>query len=99
MASRGRVRHYSTEEGWGILDSDDTPGGCLVRVLDIHTPSGTLSAGEDVDFEWEPLPPGVQENLFRSSALSVRPVGVAVEHPPVADDRPRFRGGSWTWKA
>jgi hypothetical protein len=35
------VRHYSTEEGWGILDSDDTPGGCLVRVLDIHTPSGT----------------------------------------------------------
>ena len=65
MASRGRVRQYSVDEGWGILDSDDTPGGCLVRVLDIHTPSGTLSVGEEVDFEWEPLPPGVEEELFR----------------------------------
>lgn len=99
MASRGRVRQYSVEEGWGILESDDTPGGCLVRVLDLRTQSGTLSAGEEVDFEWESLPPGVEEELFRFSALSVRPAGAAIEPPPVADDRPKFVGGSWTWKA
>ncbi|WP_179276306.1 hypothetical protein [Rhodococcus sp. 06-235-1A] len=34
--SRGRVRRYAVEEGWGIIDSDDTPGGCLIQAL--HNP-------------------------------------------------------------
>lgn len=97
MTSRGRVRQYSTKEGWGVIDSADTLGGCLVQVLSVYTPSGTLSAGDEVDFEWEPLPPGVDEKLFRSSANFVRPAGSVFEPPPVNDDRPKFMGGSWTW--
>lgn len=85
--------------GGGIIDSDATPGGCLVQVLTIHTASGTLTAGEEVDFESEPLPAGVEEESFRFAALSVRPAGSDVEPPAVADDRPRFTGGSWTSKS
>ena len=98
--SRGRVRRYAVEEGWGIVDSDDTPGGCLVQVLDIHTPTGTISAGDEVDFEWEPLPRGVDEELFRYATLSVRRAGTANSPPPALDDdRPKFIGESWTWKS
>ncbi|MEH6796047.1 MAG: hypothetical protein V7694_18115 [Rhodococcus sp. (in: high G+C Gram-positive bacteria)] len=97
--SRGRVRRYAVDEGWGIIDSDDTPGGCLIQVLNIHTPSGTLNAGDEVDFEWEPLPQGVEEELFRAAAVSVRRAGAAKEPPPDRDnDRPKFIGGAWTWK-
>lgn len=56
MTSRGRVRQYSAKEGWGVIDSADTPGGCLVQVLSTYTPSVALSAWDEVDFEWEPLP-------------------------------------------
>ncbi|QII03733.1 cold shock domain-containing protein (plasmid) [Rhodococcoides fascians A21d2] len=100
MTSRGRVRQYSTKEGWGIIDSVDTPGGCLIQILSIHTPTGTLTAGEEVDFEWVPLPAGVEEELFKYAALSARPAG-APHHPPPArkDDHPGFIGGAWTWKS
>jgi CspA family cold shock protein len=99
MTDRGRVRRYSVDEGWGIIESDATPGGCLVQVLSIHTASGTLTAGEEVDLGSEPLPTGVEEESFRFAALSVRPAGSDVEPPAVAADRPRFTGRSWTSKS
>jgi CspA family cold shock protein len=31
MANPGVVRTYDTDEGWGIIDGPDVPGGCWVH--------------------------------------------------------------------
>ncbi len=54
MASRGRVREWHPDEGWGVVDSPDTPGGCWasfshVTSADFYVPS----AGDAVWLEWE----------------------------------------------
>jgi CspA family cold shock protein len=54
MTSRGTVREWHAEEGWGVIDSADTPGGCWAHfsaVLD----SGfrALDTGAAVTFTFE----------------------------------------------
>jgi CspA family cold shock protein len=54
MESRGTVREYDTEAGWGVIDSPDTPGGCWVHFSAIEAPGyRALAPGEPVSFEWE----------------------------------------------
>ena len=31
MTSSGRIRSFDDEEGWGVIESPDTPGGCWVH--------------------------------------------------------------------
>lgn len=31
MASEGTVREWNDSEGWGVIDSGETPGGCWVH--------------------------------------------------------------------
>ncbi|MHA7240489.1 S1 domain-containing protein [Arthrobacter sp. TMS1-12-1] len=53
MTTRGVVRFWPSDEGWGVIDSEQTPGGCWAgfSVIDFDG-FRTLIAGQVVDFEW-----------------------------------------------
>lgn len=50
----GTVREWRAEEGWGVVDSADTPGGCWVHFSAVDG-SGfrALIVGSNVDLGWE----------------------------------------------
>ncbi len=54
MSTRGIVRFWNDEDGWGVIDSAETPGGCWSHysVLSV-TGFSTLSSGQAVEFDWE----------------------------------------------
>lgn len=87
--AEGRVRRYSTAEGWGIVDSADTPGGCLVHSDAVLDDGHSLTAGRSVNFEWQPLDNG--ECGFRYRATSVSLVGSLSRSDPGVT----FAGASW----
>jgi len=48
------VRAWDEEEGWGILDSGETPGGCWAHFSVIEMPGfRSLTPGQKVTMEWE----------------------------------------------
>lgn len=48
------VREWDDEEGWGVLDSAETPGGCWTHFSAIEMEGfRSLTAGEKVTLEWE----------------------------------------------
>jgi cold shock protein len=54
MASIGSVRSYSTDEGWGVIDGPDVPGGCWVHFSAIAVAGyRELTPGEQVSFHHE----------------------------------------------
>ena len=54
MASIGTVRTWSDEEGWGVIDSDETPGGCWAHYSHLLvTGYRTLRGGQLVEFRVE----------------------------------------------
>jgi CspA family cold shock protein len=54
VISRGVVREFHSDHGWGVLDAPDVPGGCWVHFSALVM-SGyrTLSAGQEVSFQSE----------------------------------------------
>ncbi|QKW09469.1 cold-shock protein [Streptomyces sp. NA04227] len=50
------VRDWYEEEGWGVLDCPETPGGCFAHFSHIEM-SGfrSLTKGQVVGLEWEAL--------------------------------------------
>ena len=66
------VREWYEEEGWGVLDSPETPGGCFAHFSDIKaTGYRTLSPGQRVQLAWEA--PGFQQDGYDFRALRVVP--------------------------
>jgi len=54
MPSTGTVCSFNADEGWGVLDAPDTPGGCWVHFSAIVGPGyRSLAAGELVRFRAE----------------------------------------------
>jgi CspA family cold shock protein len=54
MVTLGIVRLWYDDEGWGIVDSDETPGGCWVHYSHLAMPGyRALQAGQAVEFDWE----------------------------------------------
>jgi len=48
------VRWWSEEEGWGVLDSPEIPGGCFGHYSNIQmTGFRALSPGQQVNLTWE----------------------------------------------
>jgi CspA family cold shock protein len=57
--TRGTVRSWNDEEGWGVIDAPTLPGGVFAHYSALTAPPGTfraLTAGEPVEFSWEPGP-------------------------------------------
>jgi CspA family cold shock protein len=48
------VREWNAEEGWGILDSPETPGGCWTHFSSIEIEGyHELRPGQRVTLAWE----------------------------------------------
>jgi CspA family cold shock protein len=67
----GVVREYDDREGFGVIDSLDTPGGCWFHYSMIEVPGRkTLFAGQLVRFTFESE---VEQDGFVFRALQARP--------------------------
>jgi len=50
------VRIWNAEDGWGVIDSSDTPGGCWVHYSSLLVPGPgyrELVAGQAVELDYE----------------------------------------------
>jgi CspA family cold shock protein len=63
--SIGTMRTWNHDEGWGVIDSPETPGGCWIHATTPSTKTRMgLDPGRQVYFEWERLPgKGVQDGF------------------------------------
>jgi CspA family cold shock protein len=69
MTSTGAVSTWSADDGWGVIESPDTPGGCWAHFACLDMPGyRSLAPGDVVEFEWEQ--PGQDGYPYR--ALHVR---------------------------
>ena len=80
MESHGIVREYHDDEGWGVLDGPDVPGGCWTHFSAIQSAGyRSLTAGRPVTFEAEPA----DQDGFAFRAVKVWPGGEAgIPEPP-----------------
>lgn len=75
---RGTAREWHDEEGWGVLDSPATPGGCWAHASDVRMAGyRALDPGAEVFFEFEEA---VQDG-FAFRATAVWPPGVEPGSP------------------
>lgn len=55
QVARGVVREFLPEEGWGVVDANEVPGGCWVHFSMIHMQGyAQLIPGQVVEFTFEP---------------------------------------------
>src|SRR4051794_38048170 len=74
MTSRGTVRVWHAEEGWGVLDSAATPGGCWTHFSAVLVAGyKALDAGRSVDFSCE----AVEQDGYAFRAVEVWPADQA----------------------
>ncbi|MFI0723712.1 cold-shock protein [Streptomyces sp. NPDC021224] len=67
------VREWSDEDGWGVLDSPETPGGCFGHFSHIRMDGfRTLTAGQRVELVWED--PGGEQDGYDYCAVSIVPL-------------------------
>jgi cold shock protein len=68
MTSDGTVREWRDDEGWGVIDSPVTPGGCWTHFSVIRSDGyRALTPGETVSFDFEE--PGQDGFPFRATAV------------------------------
>ena len=73
MTSRGIVRFWKSEDGWGVIDCAQTPGGCWVHFSDVDGEGfRKLSPGQEVAFEWQKTSGPVEGCAF--VAVRVQPI-------------------------
>ncbi|AUM20257.1 cold shock domain-containing protein [Rhodococcus ruber] len=73
MTSRGVVRVWHREDGWGVLECAQTPVGCWVHSSEVDVPGfRALDPGDQVDFEWQRSSGPVEGFAFVAS--QARPV-------------------------
>ncbi|MEV0924625.1 cold shock domain-containing protein [Streptomyces spongiicola] len=66
------VREWRDQEGWGVLDSRETPGGCRGHYSRIEMAGfRTLSPGQPVDLRWEA--PGFSQDGYDYRAAGIVP--------------------------
>jgi CspA family cold shock protein len=85
LSTHGTVRSWLDGEGWGIIDSPDTPGGCWAHFSVVQV-SGyrRLTVGEQVEFDWE----AGEQDGFASRALRIRPAGQEPVEQPASTSEP-----------
>ena len=73
MVSVGVVREFHAEEGWGVVDGPDVPGGCWVHFGAIAMDGyRMLTPGQRVSY----LPEEANQDGFGFRAVTVWPDGV-----------------------
>ncbi|HEU0288784.1 MAG TPA: hypothetical protein VFR22_17165 [Nocardioidaceae bacterium] len=72
MRASGVVRIWRAEDGWGVIDSPDTPGGCWASFVSVLVLGyRALEAGQSVEFDYEPA----EQDGFSFRAIEVWPEG------------------------
>lgn len=72
MVSSGQVRVWHDEDGWGVIDSEATPGGCWASFhVVLVAGHRTLVAGQQVRFRYEPA----DQDGYSFRAVEVWPEG------------------------
>lgn len=68
----GVVRWFDGEQGWGVIDAPEVPGGCFVIFFNIVGEGyRSLQDGQKVTFTYEE--PGFKQDGFDFRALEVWP--------------------------
>jgi CspA family cold shock protein len=93
VTSQGTVREWNSDEGFGVVDSSDTPGGCWAHFSDLVMDGyRSLTAGDHVTFTYEAVP----QDGFDYRAISVWPPGVEPGTPQQPPQPPGpNHGGGW----
>ncbi len=72
QAVAGLVQWFDVDEGWGVVDAPEVPGGCFVHFANVEMPGfRQLHAGQHVRFTFEQ--PGFLQDGCRYRALTVWP--------------------------
>jgi len=72
MTSRGEVRVWHADKGWGVIDCPDTPGGCWAPFSAVLVPGyQALDAGAVVELAYE----AAEQDGYAFRALEVWPAG------------------------
>lgn len=70
MPSRGTVRVWHADEGWGVIDSAETPGGSWTHFSALRVPGyAELPVGGDVTFTFE----AAEQDGYRFRTVEARP--------------------------
>lgn len=73
MTTIGTVRTWFAEQGWGVIDSPDTPGGCWCHFSAVAVAGyRTLTPGHAVQVEWETV---VDQDGYRFRTTRAWPAG------------------------
>lgn len=90
MSSRAVVRVWPADEGWGVVDCLETPGGCWAHLGAVAVPGyRSLQPGQEVELEWE----AADQDGYAFRATRVWPVGADPVETP-ADTGPEGGMGS-----
>lgn len=85
MTTSGRVRFWNDEDGWGFVDSSQTPGGCWTHYSTVRVAGfRSLTAGQEVELLWEV--PGQDGSPFR--AVQAWPMGSQPVEPTSVPGEP-----------
>jgi cold shock protein len=80
MSTPGEVRIWHDEEGWGVVDSPETPGGCWAHWSAVAVYGfASLHTGQLVELEWE----SAQQDGFEYRAVRVWPRGAQPYERPI----------------
>jgi CspA family cold shock protein len=78
----GEVSQWRDEEGWGVIDSPVTPGGCWAHFSSVATTGyKALAPGQLVYLEWE----AADQDGFSYRAVRCWPVGEQPAPEPSAE--------------
>jgi CspA family cold shock protein len=75
----GTVRFWTTDKGWGVIDSSETSGGCWANFSFVEMEGyRSLSDGQAVELEWERPQHGDYEGyeFFATRVTPGEPSGV-----------------------
>ncbi len=79
MTATGCVRVWHDAQGWGVIDSDLTPGGCWTHFSVLLVPGyKALATGQQVSFRFE----AADQDGYSFRAVTAWPFG---DEPIVAD--------------
>ena len=83
MTSQGVVREWHDEDGWGVLDSEATPGGCWAHFSAVLVAGyRSLRAGQAVSFTFEVA----EQDGYSFRAVEAWPSDDEPVPPEAADD-------------
>lgn len=88
MGSRGRVREWHDEEGWGVIDSPAAPGGCWAHFSAIAMDGyRALAVGDEVEVDLE----AADQDGYAYRAVRVQVPGRPERAEPQRLDRDQVR--------